>query len=74
MANPTTRPLPAELHAPLSDLQLELLKLYSTGVTSEELFEVKRLLGQYFGRKAIQSADRAWDERGLKDEDSQLYD
>ncbi len=54
--------------APLSDLQLELLKLYSTQVTSEELLEVKRLLGRYFGQRAIQSADRVWDERELTDE------
>ena len=55
--------------ATLSDLQLELLELYSTDVTADDLLEVKRLLGRYFGRKAIRSADRVWDERGLTDGD-----
>ena len=73
MADSTTRPMPIEPSAPLSDLQLELLKLYSTEVTSEELFEVKRLLGRYFGRKAIQSADRVWDQRGLTDQDMDAW-
>ena len=50
--------VPAEPSSPLSELQLELLKLYSTGVTPEELLEVKRLLGQYFGNKATEAADR----------------
>ena len=58
---------------PLSDLQLELLKLYSTDVTAEELREVKRLLGRHFGRKAVQTADRVWDERGLTDEDMDAW-
>ena len=63
----------AQLSTPLSSLQLELLKLYSTEVTPEELLEVKRLLGRYFGRKATQSADRVWDERGLTDEDMEAW-
>ncbi len=40
----------------LSALQLELLKLYSTDVSSQELFEVKLLLGRYFGSKATREA------------------
>ena len=54
---------------PLSSLQLELLKLYSTEVTPEELLDIKRLLAGYFGRKAVQSADRVWSDRGLTDDD-----
>lgn len=63
----------AQPSVPLTDLQLELLKLYSTGVTAEELREVRRMLGRYFGQKAIQSADSAWDERGLTDEDMDTW-
>ncbi len=73
MASPRARTTSAEPSAPLSDLQLELLKLYSTGVTSEELLEVKRLLGQYFGNKATRAADRVWDERGLTNEDMDAW-
>ncbi len=63
----------AQLSAPLTDLQLELLKLYSTDVTAEELRQVRRLLGQYFGHKATRAADRVWDERGLTNEDMDAW-
>ncbi|MDY7093237.1 MAG: hypothetical protein SX243_09720 [Acidobacteriota bacterium] len=63
----------AETSSPLSNLQLELLKLYSTGVSSEDLLEVKRLLGLHFAHKATQEADRLWDERRLTDEDMDAW-
>ncbi len=66
MGNSTTRPTRA-FSPPLSGLQLELLKLYSTGIGPEELLEVKRLLARYFGGKAVESADRVWEERQLTD-------
>lgn len=70
MANPTSSsPDSTEIALPLTALQLELLKLYGTDLPSDELLEVKRLLGRYFGRNAIRSADRIWDERKLTDED-----
>ncbi len=73
MADSTTPQMTSGRSAPLSDLQLELLKLYSTDVTADDLIEVKRLLGRYFGRKAVRAADRAWDERGLTDEDMDAW-
>ena len=73
MANSTTRPMPAEPSPPLSGLQLELLKLYSTEVSPEELLEVKRLLARYFGRRAVESADRVWDEHQLTDEEMDAW-
>jgi len=42
-------------------------------LTAEELREVKQLLGRYFGRKAVQTADRAWDDRGLTDGDMDAW-
>ena len=53
---------------PLTNLQLELLKLYGTDLPDEDLQEIKQLLAQYFARKAISEADRIWDERGLTNE------
>jgi len=55
--------------SPLSALQLELLKLYSTKMTETELRDLKRELAHYFARKAIAAADRVWDEKGLSNED-----
>jgi len=64
---------PTALQTPLSPLQLELLKLYSTEMTSSELLELKRVLARYFATKATAAADQAWDERGLSNEDMDAW-
>jgi hypothetical protein len=50
--------------APLSNLQLELLKLYSFGISAEEMLEVKRLLGQHFADRLATQASAAYREQG----------
>lgn len=45
---------------PLSNLQEELLKLFSNNIPENELIEVKSLLGKYFGKKATSEADEIW--------------
>ncbi len=70
---PTPRPEKADLLSPLTPLQLELLKLYSTELTAEELHELKRELGRYFAAKAVAAADRSWDEQGLTDKDMDAW-
>jgi hypothetical protein len=55
-------------HAPhLSNLQMELLKLYSTNVQENDLMEIKKFMGAYFANKAIKEADACWDEDNLSD-------
>jgi hypothetical protein len=58
---------------PLSNLQLELLKLYSTNLSQNELVELKRVLANYFARKAIKEADRIWEEKGLSNEEMKKW-
>jgi hypothetical protein len=53
------------LQKPLSNVQLELLKIYSTDITDEEVLEVKRLLAQHFAKKTIDAAEKVWHEKGL---------
>lgn len=53
---------------PLSNLQLELLKLYSTDISDNDLLEIKRYLAKFFMKKAIAAADQTWDEKGYSDE------
>ena len=48
------------LSQPLSNVQEELLKLYSANLTQEELIELKTLLGKYFAQKATKEADKIW--------------
>ncbi len=51
----------------LSNLQMELLKLYSTNVQENDLMEIKKFMGSYFAKKAIKEADTCWDEDNLSD-------
>lgn len=53
---------------PLTNLQLELLKLYSMELSEDQLLEVKRLLANYFAERASDEMDRLWEERGWNDE------
>lgn len=50
---------------PLTNVQLELLKLYSTNLSQEDLLDIKKLLARYFAQKAINGADKIWEEKGL---------
>ena len=53
---------------PLSNLQQELLKLYSADVPEADLLHIKRYLAQYFALKAIGEADQVWDKKGYTNE------
>jgi len=56
------------LSQPLSNVQKELLKLYSTNLSSEELRELKIVLGEYYARKAIKASDKIWGNKNYSDE------
>lgn len=49
---------------PLSNIQQELLKLYSSDVSEADLLHIKQYLARYFAFKAIGDADKVWDEKG----------
>ncbi|MBD2752894.1 hypothetical protein [Spirosoma validum] len=53
---------------PLSNLQLELLKVFSRNVPDEDLKEIKTMLSNYFAQKAANLADDVWEEEGLTEE------
>lgn len=48
----------------LSNLQIELLKIYEEGVEEQDLLTIKKVLAQFFAEKATQRMDELWDERG----------
>jgi hypothetical protein len=54
--------------ATLSNLQLELRRLYSNGVSEETLREVKSILAKHFADKATAGMDKVWDEQGLTEQ------
>jgi hypothetical protein len=53
---------------PLSNIQLELLKLYSSDISEADLLHIKRYLAKYFAFKAIGEADHAWEDKGYTNE------
>lgn len=54
--------------APLSNLQVEFLKLYSAGVADEYLEDIKILIARFLFAKARAKADKIWDEKKYTDE------
>lgn len=52
----------------LSNLQLELLKVFSFDLKESQILEIRELLAQYFADKATEEMDRLWEERGWSDE------
>jgi hypothetical protein len=47
----------------LSNLQQELLKLYSSDIEDVDLLHIKRYLASYFADKAIGEADKIWGDK-----------
>ena len=56
---------------PLTNLQLELLKLYSRKVSEQDLQSIKQILAQYFSNKAMDLADKTWDQNNWTEEDTE---
>ena len=44
----------------LSNIQMELIKLYSTNLNFHDLMEIKEILAKHFAQKAINDADEIW--------------
>jgi hypothetical protein len=52
----------------LSNLQLELLKLYSFDLSDEELKDLKKIITFYLANKAMNDADKIWDGKNYSNE------
>lgn len=53
---------------PLTNLQLELLKLYSLNLSEDQLLDIRRLIAKYFADNASDEMDRLWEEKGWSNE------
>ena len=58
-----------KLSTPLSNFQLELLKIYSFNPSNEDLQEIKTMLGKYFSQKLTNKINRAVEEKGISNND-----
>lgn len=61
-----------ELTTKLSNVQMELLRLYSTNLSEDDLEELKLLLARFYGDKSIKLVNKVWDDKGLTDEDMDI--
>ncbi len=61
---------------PLSNVQVELLKIYSTNISESEMKELKNLLAQFYAKKSIENADKSWKDKNLSNDimDEWLYE
>jgi hypothetical protein len=55
----------------LSNLQLELLKVFSRPVSDDDVRSIHKMLSNYFAEKAMNLADQAWDKNGWTAKDSE---
>lgn len=55
--------------APLTNLQKEILKIYSTDIDEQDLKGIKTILAKYFANKSIKEADKIWTENELSNQD-----
>jgi len=61
------------LSSPLTNLQIEILELYSTQLPEQELNELKTHIAQFFANRAITEADKIWDEKNLSHKDMEKW-
>ena len=53
---------------PFTPFQIEMLEMVSKVSSEREKSDIRRMLGQYFAKKAEDAIDRLWDEGSLNDE------
>ena len=58
-----------QINQPLTNVQLEVLKAFSYNLNDNDLSEFKNLLASYFAKKAIDLADKAYEENKWSDKD-----
>jgi hypothetical protein len=57
----------------LSNLQLELLKIFSRNISDEQLLEIKGILSRYFADKASDEFEKLAEQRGWTAETYQQW-
>ena len=57
------------LKQPLSNVQLELLKLYATDLSEQDFSELRETLANFYAKKSVDAANKAWLQKGLTQAD-----
>ena len=53
---------------PFTPFQIEMLELIAKVKSEREMSDIRRLLGQYFAKRAEDALDRLWDEGKINDD------
>jgi hypothetical protein len=56
------------LESPLSNVQLELMKMFSHDLNDDDLVSLKRTLANFFAEKASNEMDKLWNENEWSDQ------
>ncbi|QTA78938.1 Uncharacterized protein dnl_11860 [Desulfonema limicola] len=62
-----------ERQKPLTNLQLEVLKLYALDLTEDELTDVKNVLARHFADRLSKRVNHIWQQKGLTPEDMEKW-
>lgn len=54
---------------PLTNLQLEILKVFSLQLTQAELMDIRTVLARHFADRLTQRVDHIWQTKGLTPQD-----
>ena len=57
------------LNKPFTNIQTELLKLYSTNISEKDLLELKDVIAKFYAEKSINYANKSWEEKKLTNKD-----
>ena len=60
-----------KLNQPLTNTQLEILKAFSHELSNEDLKDFQRTIAKFFAERAIEGANKVWDEKGWTKEDEE---
>jgi hypothetical protein len=60
---------PAPLQQPFTNVQLELLKVFSHQISDADLTALRAVLAQFFAQRAVEAADAAWEKNAWTDAD-----
>jgi len=58
---------------PLTNLQLEMLKVFSLQLTKDELLDIRNVLARHFADRLTQRVGEIWQEKGLTAEDMEQW-
>jgi len=61
----------ATIKQPLTNVQLELLKVFSHNLADEDLKELKDVLANFFAERLVKRANQVWEEKEWTEEDIQ---